>query len=244
VLTNARVVGALLRFGGRGARLLPLAGGAFVGLGVTALPAATSAELTAANHATLLRVVAVAIAIGAAFALDDPAARTTVVLPVTRLVRHTVRASVTVAAATVVWAAALLLTWSGATADVWGAVPVGGLTVEAATLVSVAVAGAAALRHAAEQSPGVLAAPVVLLFVAAAALLPGRAALFVDPGALRWDAVHRVWLFILIVAVALFVATSRDLFRARRGGERIMPRKDDAAHGADSVRVGSEMRNG
>ncbi len=107
-----------------------------------------------------VRVAAAALAGGAAYLLDDPAAPLTAAVP-ERLGRR--RQAVVIpglAILSVVWAmAALLVAWR------LPVLPVLGLTVEVAAMACVALGAAAVLASRGEQAPGVVVGPVLLLVV-------------------------------------------------------------------------------
>jgi peptidoglycan/LPS O-acetylase OafA/YrhL len=91
------------------------------------------------------------------------------------------------------------------------ALPVAALTLEAAALLTVTVALAAAGSHLApERRGGVVAAPALLALASAAFLLPARVALYAQPGSATWDAAHRRWALLLGLALAAFAVASRD----------------------------------
>ena len=89
--------------------------------------------------------------------------------------------------------------------------PVAAFTLEAAALLAVTLALAAAgSRLAPERRGGVVAAPALLALAFAATLLPGRVALYAQPGSAAWDGAHRRWALLLGLALAAFAAASRD----------------------------------
>jgi hypothetical protein len=89
--------------------------------------------------------------------------------------------------------------------------PVAALTLEAAALLAVTVALAAAgSRLAPERRGGVVAAPALLALTSAAFLLPAQVTLYAQPGSAAWDGAHRRWALLLGLALAAFAAASRD----------------------------------
>ncbi|MBW6434805.1 hypothetical protein KZ829_13760 [Actinoplanes hulinensis] len=169
-----------------------------VGLAIVAVPAVLRVELTAEDLVGLLRAAAVCGALGLAFLLDDPAARTVATVPTPRPLRYAARAGVILPAAAAWWALVLTITGDGAL------LPLGGVTVEAAALGGVALAvGAVRLRSG--DNGGIVAAPAVLVLVIAASRIPPDLALYVPPGDERWAAAHDRWAVLLAAAVAVSV---------------------------------------
>jgi RNA polymerase sigma-70 factor (ECF subfamily) len=84
-------------------------------------------------------------------------------------------------------------------------------TLEAAALLAVTLAVAAAGSHLApERRGGVVAAPALLTLATAAFLLPARVALYAQPGSAAWDGAHQRWAMLLGLALAAFALASRD----------------------------------
>ncbi|MBO3742337.1 hypothetical protein [Actinoplanes flavus] len=181
-----------------------------VGLAIVAVPAAFRVELGVDDLVGLLRAAAVCGALGLAFLLDDPAARTIATVPAPRPIRYAARAGVIIPAAVAWWAVILAVTGAGAGA----ALPLGGVTVEAAALACVALAvGAVRLRSS--DAGGIVAAPAVLVLVVAASRIPPDLALYVPPGDDRWAAAHDRWAVLLAAAVAVAVWAVREPTRRR-----------------------------
>jgi hypothetical protein len=144
----------------------------------------------------VLRSVALVLALGSAFLLDDPARHTTAVVPTRRPVRVGLRLAFVAPLAALWWTAAVLLVPEEARP------PVGAVTLEAAAAAVLALAGAAAVvRRTEVAEPGKATAVGVLTAAVAAWLLPGRWALFVPAGDPRWEAAHQRWAVLLAVAV-------------------------------------------
>jgi fluoroquinolone transport system permease protein len=158
-----------------------------------------------AQSLTVLRVVALLLALGVAFALDDRSRRTVQSVPSPAWWRAAWQASVALAPAVAAWVAAL--SWvSTRTGDL----PVLGLSLEAAALVALGLALAAGLvRWRDLVDPGTVAGPVLLVSALMIAQLPERFALMVRPGP-GWTAAHLRWSALLAVAVAVTVLAVRD----------------------------------
>ncbi|OIK05654.1 hypothetical protein BIV23_11840 [Streptomyces monashensis] len=153
-----------------------------------------------------LRGAGLALALGVAFLLDDPARHTTAPVPVRRAVRTLLRAALVTPVAGLWWAAVLLL--------VPGTVrpPAGDLTLETGTALVLALAGAAvAVRYGDAPEPGrSVAAALLGTAVLAPLLLPGHWALFVPPNDPGWTAAHERWARLLTGAAALCAASLHE----------------------------------
>jgi hypothetical protein len=204
---TVRTVSALLRPTARAMAWGPFAVATGLGLAILIVPEILSDRLTAAHLTTLLRIAAACGALGVAFLLDDPAARSISTVPTSRLVRHAIRAGIAVPVTAAGWAVALAVTTFGPKA----ALPRGTLTLEAAALVAVAFALAAAgLRVTTEASAGTLAAPALLILLAIVWFVPRRVALILAPDDPQWTAAHHRWAALLIAAVITFILASRE----------------------------------
>jgi hypothetical protein len=199
-------------------------------LAIVAVPAATTVTLTDKDLVGLLRAAAICGALGVAFLLDDPAARTTATVPTPRPIRYAARAGVILPAVAVWWTLILTITVLGAEHGIGATLPLGAMTVEAAALGAVALAVALARLRGRPESGGLVASSVLLVLVAAASLLPEGLALFVSPGesaaeVARWEGAHTRWAGLLAAGVAGWVWAGpeplrRRLRRARAGGHR------------------------
>jgi hypothetical protein len=199
-------------------RWRPFLAAAGLGLAIVVVPAVSSVTLANHNLVTLLRVAAVCGALGAAFLLDDPAARSIATAPAGRLLRLAVRAGLALPAVAAWWAAAVAITVAGAGPDLPAAtLRLGGTTLEAAAMLAVALGLAVvAGRDAADGVGSTVAGVGLLLLMAGVAVLPERAALFVVPDDPRWRAVHGWWALVLAVAVAAAIWTGREPLTRRR----------------------------
>jgi hypothetical protein len=218
---TARLVSSLLRPSLRLAPRTPLLLSGFVGLATAAAPVVVGAELGLPDGAMLSRVGAVAVALGAGFALDDPAAPTTVVVPVPRLLQRAVRAVPVFMAACAIWVAVAALARLAVAPEARGLFPWGGLALEAAALVVISLALAArGLPFTEGEHGAMVAAPGLVLLVIAAMLLPDQAALFVPPGHPHWASSHHVWAVLLgvgaVAGVLLAHVGSLAAWRLRR----------------------------
>ncbi|MFI8303583.1 ABC transporter [Streptomyces sp. NPDC085927] len=193
-------------------RALGVAGG--LGLLFAAGPRLMGEDTTGRPALNALRLSAVVFALGAAFLLDDSARHTTAVVPTRRAVRHTLRLALVVPVAALWWTAALLLV----PADVRP--PAGGVTLEAAATLALALAGAAfAVRRSDGTRPGQAVAGALFATAVLASLLwPERWALFVAPDDERWAAAHDRWAVLLCAALAVWAVCGAEPVRRRIGG--------------------------
>src|SRR5687768_9830692 len=166
-----RVVGPLLRPTSHAMRWLPFLAATGFGLTIVAVPSATTVPLSADALINLLRASTVCAGLGLAFLLDDPAARSIETVPISRVLRHAVRAAIIVPAVGTWWAASLLIANTGAENGI-GPLPVRGLTVEAWAIFSIAFGLAAiGLRGAPDGIAGTATAPGLLILAAVITLL-------------------------------------------------------------------------
>ena len=174
----------------------------------SALPAADAVALAMlqfdAPQVIELRLAAIALCVGAAFVLDDPAAQSLAASPTPLLFRRLLRIVLLVPLVGVLWAVVL---WHA------GASFTTALTLELATMLVVTLAAAALAAPLAPDGRGGLAAAPALLITLTAALLllPAGWTLFVaDPADPAWETSHLRWALLLGAAVAAFLAASRD----------------------------------
>ncbi len=194
----------------RAMRLAPIAGGAIAGLAVLAL-VRLNPELGLAGLVAALRLSAVALALGAAFALDDPTEDTISPTPTPLLLRRAPRVTLVAAAVAASWS--VVCWYAASTPGVEEVLPVRDLTIELASLTAVALAAAAIATIAvADRTGGIIAAPTLLLLTVVAALLPTmriEVSLFPQPLDPGWATAHRQWLAVLAVAFATLIVASR-----------------------------------
>jgi fluoroquinolone transport system permease protein len=170
-----------------------------------------------ANALWLLRTVAVLLAVGVAFALDDPTRPTLAAVPTPLWWRVALRLLCVGLPAALVWLVAVVTAeW-----QVDGTVAQWALTLEALTLAAVALALAGGLaRWRGSSDPGTVVAPTMLGLGLLVPQLPGRFALSVGPRP-DWAAAHIRWSALLGVAVLVLALSLRDpAARHRRGSGR------------------------
>jgi hypothetical protein len=185
----------------------PLAGFA-LSLGLLALAVRPGLELPAGRLVLWLRLAMTVGALGCAFLLDDPSEPTTEGVAGSLLLRRSLRVALLLPATTAWWAAVL---WRVQAVHPGLSLPVAALTLEAAALLAVTMALAAAgSRLAPERRGGVVAAPALLALTSGCFLLPAPVALYAQPGSAAWDGAHRRWALLLGLALAAFAAASRD----------------------------------
>jgi fluoroquinolone transport system permease protein len=153
----------------------------------------------------VLRVVALLLAAGLAFALDDRSRRTVQSVPSPAWWRAAGQVSVALGPAVAFWCAAI-----GWVSTRTGDLPVLGLSLEAAALAAAGLALAAGLvRWRDVGDPGAVAGPALLVSGLMTAQLPERVALLVGPGP-SWIAAHLRWSALLTAAAAVMVLAVRD----------------------------------
>lgn len=214
--SRLRVTRALLVPLMRSLRWWPLLAGGLTGLGLVWLGTRRmDPPLDLQTAALWLRLGIVTLAVGAAFVLDDPSETSTLHVPVSLLRRRALRLML-VAPAIVAWWG--VLAWIAGRLPTHATVPLGPLVLEAAALlVTVAALAAAAAPHLTDRCGGIAASSTTLALVAAAFLLPGRLALFADPGSPHWAPAHQRWWAVAAVAALGLVLASRDPGRRRAG---------------------------
>ncbi|WAU85848.1 ABC transporter [Streptomyces sp. Qhu-G9] len=194
-------------------RTLPrraLAAAAATGLLLAGVPRMQSGAADPVLGLYALRGAALALALGLAFLLDDPARHVTSAVPARRPVRIGLRVALVAPWAALCWTAALLLVPREARP------PVGAVTLEAAvTAVFALTAAALAVRRPQVTEPGVAVSAWLLSTAVAAALLPhGDWALLVVPDDPRWDSSHERWAVLLALATALGARACVEPLRA------------------------------
>jgi hypothetical protein len=185
----------------------PLAGFA-LSLGLLALAVRPGLELPAGRLVLWLRLAMTVAALGCAFLLDDPSEPTTEGVAGSLLLRRSLRVALLLPATAAWWVGVV---WRVQAVHPGLPLPVAALTLEAAALLAVTVALAAAgSRLAPERRGGVVAAPALLALTSAAFLLPAQVTLYAQPGSAAWDGAHRRWALLLGLALAAFALASRD----------------------------------
>jgi hypothetical protein len=203
-----RLVPALLVPTARAVGWAPPLAGFILSLGLLALAVRPGLALPVERLVLWLRITMTVGALGCAFLLDDPSEPTTEGVAGSLLLRRTLRVALLLPATAAWWAAAV---WRVRAVHPGLPLPVAALTLEAAALLAVTVALAAAGSHLApERRGGVVAAPALLALAGAAFLLPARVALYAQPGGAAWGAAHRRWALLLGLALAASAAASRD----------------------------------
>jgi hypothetical protein len=158
----------------------------------------------------VLRVAALLVCMGAAFVLDDATEDTISHLPSPLLLRRALRVALLLPLVAATWFLLVYLAGDVAPRD-GGPMPVGDITLEAATLLATALAAACiGARVTSDRLGGVAAAPILLAVIAAALFLPGNYKLIVSVGDPRWANVHDTWRMALTVAVVVFVYVNRS----------------------------------
>jgi hypothetical protein len=207
---------SLLPYAVRSTRWWQIAAGAGSGLLLVVVMTVASVEHDTVGVIVILRLAALLGAIGAAFLLDDPSESSTAVSPVPRRLRMAVRPLVLLPVAVLWWSALLLLLRADTNPEAWQEVPLAGLSLEAATLLTIAVAIAAvAVRRPPHTSGGIVAGPAIVAITVVGQLAPERLKLFPVPGDPHWAPAHQLWVGLLGAALVLLLAAAGDLARRR-----------------------------
>jgi hypothetical protein len=152
-----------------------------------------------------LRLGLLALAAGAAFVLDEPAAAAVDAVPRTRRNRTATRIAVVLLPLTI---------WAGGIEALGArvaAVPVGALLVEGGGVLALAVALAAFLQATGRSEPGEVVSAVMCTWVLAMLVFdPPHLAAFPLGG--DWTTSTALWGVVTIAGALLTVATSRDLY--------------------------------
>jgi hypothetical protein len=154
----------------------------------------------------MTRLSAVLLALGAVFVLDDAAAVTVAAFPTPLWWRRMLRFGLAAVFVLPAWAAVLAYAYSQQPELPWPR-----LTLELTVLVTFGFAiGDAAARWLDVNEPGMTAALAVLGFTFIGLHLPMRIGLFAMPDSPDWEPSTLRWAGVLIVAVAVLLATIRD----------------------------------
>ena len=203
-----RLVPALLVPTARAVGWLPGLAAFAASLGLLALAVRPGQPLDPVVLLRWVRLAMIVAALGYAFLLDDPSEPTTEGVAGSLLLRRTLRVVLLLPAAAAWWVAVL---WRVRAVHPQLPLPIAALTLEAAALLTVTLALAAAgSRLAPERRGGVVAAPALLTLATAASLLPARLTLYAPLGSAEWDAAHQRWTLLLGLSLVTFALASRD----------------------------------
>lgn len=156
-----------------------------------------------------LRLGALCLAAGMAFALDDPTEDSTSMTPVSLLIRRLVRISLTLPVVAAAWL--LLGRVANGSLATDTEVPAWPFIFELLAFSAVALAGAAiGSRHLADRLGGTTGAGAALLVAAAAAFLPGRLRLWDQmPGTSGYANTTKWWWAIILAGGLVLIRYSR-----------------------------------
>lgn len=185
---------------------LPLAGAA--GLSLLVLLPSLLADPVPYAALTGLRVAAVMLGAGAAFAMVDPMAPATVA-PTPRWLRQWLRLVVVVVPAVAVWS--VLHTVAVAVLGPTATGPVRDIAVEAATCGLAGLAGAAVGGRYRHTVVGALAGPMTqFTLIVSTHFIAEDYSAWALPNNPHWETIHRGWSIGLLIIVAVLVAANRD----------------------------------
>jgi fluoroquinolone transport system permease protein len=203
-----RLVPALLHPTARAVGWAAALGAFALSLGLLALAVRPGLPTPPADLVRWLRLAMIVAALGYAFLLDDPSEPSTEAVAGSLLLRRTLRVALLLPATAAWWVAAV---WRVRAVHPELPLPVAALTLEAAALLAVTLALAAAgSQLAPERRGGVVAAPALLALASAAFLLPARVTLYAPPGGAAWDGAHQRWAILFGLALTAFALASRD----------------------------------
>jgi hypothetical protein len=154
-----------------------------------------------------LRLLALLLALGSGYVLDDGAAVTLQASPYGLARRLGLRVGAAVAMVLPLWTLMLVRLLPSAPASDRATLGVG-LTVELAAALAVVWAVAAWARRAGFEHPGIITTPVILALLLMAASI-SQPPMLIGPGP-QWISVHARWLIILVGAAAGLLAGTRD----------------------------------
>lgn len=188
----------------RALRKAPLALCALASVAICAVPLAVGYRLEASDAAILIRLASIAVALGAAFVLDDSSSSTTQVAPIGRHRVRRLRIGMALLPLTATWVLAFVLCRMAVSGDERSAVSLVGLGVEAAALTSLSLAIASvALAMTAQSHGGVAAMPGLIVVVVALVILPQQVQPFATQGSDTWFATRLFWLVILVGSLGI-----------------------------------------
>lgn len=190
----------------RTTRLGPLACSAALSVLVLVVPIALGAELDFLDATLTLHLAMVAMLIGTAFVLDDPAQPLTEVLPVSARHVRAVRMVLTLVPVTLCWA--VLLWLAPMTVTSVAAYPRAGLVVEPYALLAWTWACAAFAGSRRGGRGSSLAAPALLVLSVVPALLPDSVAFYVSPGAPGFAESRLRWVVLLVAGLVALVVVA------------------------------------
>ncbi|MFB4317509.1 hypothetical protein [Actinomadura sp. 21ATH] len=200
---RALIAGPLLRPLARSLPWRNLAAAGTLGLALAAASRVT--DLEPGGTLYLLRIAALAGAVGAAFVLDDPSRETTEVVPASRALRQALCVALVLPALAVWWTAILYL------GDPGHELPWPALTLEAVTLCALAWAlSATALRLTSTTAPGLAVGGILLVLFITSALIPPDQSPLVPLGHSNWSTIHTLWTVLLALALLTWATSARE----------------------------------
>ena len=181
----------------------------------------TSLDVDSSPHTRWPGLGALALCLGAAFVLDDPASATTDASPTSLAKRRMLRIALTLPLLGAVWAGSLYYATTADGAPL-GPDARGALSIQASAMLATTLgASAAALRLMPGEASGWAAVVVPFALLVCAYYLPQRWALLATPAEPGWQAAQQRWVLLLAVGVLALIWASRDpAARSRAGGVR------------------------
>jgi hypothetical protein len=164
-----------------------------------------------------LRIAAVLLGAGAAFAMVDLMAPLTMT-PAPRWLRQWLRAAIVLVPASAVWLSLYLL----AEASSAEALPFGDLAAEAAVCTLSGLVGAAVAARAGHSTTAALAGPATQgVLMLATLFLTGERSPWPMPGSPEWSEIHGYWRLGLPILVTALVLANRQVWPLRRAASGV-----------------------
>ncbi|OJF14873.1 hypothetical protein BG844_07580 [Couchioplanes caeruleus subsp. caeruleus] len=190
-----------------------------LGLLVLLVPIALGAGFNFLDATLALHLAMVVLLSGTVFVLDDPARSLIEVLPISARTTAALRMALALIPISIFWA--LILGLAPYTVASGAAYPRAGLIIELYALLAWSwAAGAVAAERWTAGAGGPVAAPFLLVLAVALALLPGRLAFFVAPGAPEYSASRTRWLVLLLTGLIALAAANASHILPRASGLR------------------------
>lgn len=153
----------------------------------------------------VLRVAVLLLCMGTAFVLDDPTEETIGHVPTPLVMRRTLRVVLVLPLVSTMW---FVMSRVAGTvpAREGGPMPIGDLTIEAATLLAIALTSACVgAKLTADRLGGIVAAPAVFALIGIAMFLPPDQRMILgSPADARWEDAHDWWAAVLAGVIVCF----------------------------------------
>jgi hypothetical protein len=208
ITTRARQIAPLFPPTVRATTFLPVLISGALGVGYVLLE---TGQAYIGYRILVLRIAALLICFGAAFAFDDPAEDALASVPTPLILRRMLRIALVLPFAAGWWFLCLFLAGE-VPPEQGGPMPVGDLTLEAGVFLTITfVAAALGSLFTSDRLGGVVAAPILIAFAVIGMVLPGDYRLVVAvPDDLQWIPAHDAWRRMAWGAAAALLYLSQD----------------------------------